>query len=235
MTTTTGNARASAASTRSPAADWTPAGRGAAAAALALGGALWTVGDLIGFGKDGADHIAYMREHSGAAGIGITADTLGTLFVAGAALAWFLLSRRRSPKLAVAGAVLLGIGLAMQCVLEGVELTQFALVRRGAFSVDRVTDALGSSTAMGLPGYLFMSMFMVGAFAGIVVAMIALWRSRSISRPAIVLVLLFQLAQAVGVVPGSPFLLVGLVWMAVDLLRSAPAQDQAQDRAAVVR
>ncbi|MCU1668516.1 MAG: hypothetical protein JWP40_1443 [Blastococcus sp.] len=225
MSTTTDSTRPAAAPPRSPATGWSPAGRVAAATTLAVGGALWTVGDLIGFGKDGSDHVAYMHDHPGAAGIGITADVLGTLFIAGTALAWFLLSRRRSPRLAVAGAVLLAIGLAMQWVLEGVELTQFALVRQGAFPVDRVADSLSSPTAMGLPGYLFMPMFMIGAFLGIVVAMIALWRSGSVSRTAIVLVLLFQLAQLIGVVPGSPFLFVGLLWMAVDVLRSAPAPD----------
>jgi hypothetical protein len=224
MTTTT-DPTGTAAPLRSAARDWTRGGRVAAAAAFAAGGALWTVGDLIGFGKDGTDHLVYMHGHPGAAGIGLTGDLLGTLFMLGAAAAWFLLSWRRSPKLAVAGAVLLSIGLMMQCVLSGVEMTQFALARSGAVPVGLLATTLDSPAAMGLAGDVFLPLWMGGAFVGIVLAMISLWRSRSVARPAIVLVLLFQVVQFVGVIPGSPFLLVGLVWMAADVLRSAPTRD----------
>jgi hypothetical protein len=232
MTTTTEHT-GTPAPLRSAAAAWGPVGRVAAATTFALGGALWTVGDLIGFGKDGGDHLAYMHDHPGAAAIGLTGDLLGTLFMLGAAAAWFQLSRHRSPKLAVAGAVLLSIGLAMQCVVSGVEMTQFALVRSGVVSVGGLATALASPTALGLPGYVAFPLWIIGAFVGIVVAMVALWRSHAVARPAIVLVLLFQVTQFVGVVPGSPFLLVGLVWMAVDVLRSAPARDL--DAARVMR
>lgn len=223
MTTITDTTGTGATPLRSVAAGWTPAGRIAAATVLVLGGVLWTVGDLIGFGEKGVDHLAYMRDHPGPTGIGLTGDLLGTVFMLGAAAAWLLLSRPRSPRLATAGAALLAIGLAMQCVVSGVESTEFALVRVGAVPLDRLDSILNSPTAMGLPGYLFLPLWMVGAFGGIVVAMIALWRSRSVARPAIVLVLLFQVVQFFGIVPGSPFLLLGLLWMAVDVLRSSPA------------
>jgi hypothetical protein len=226
MTATTDIPAAVGAPTRSPAAGWPPLGRIAAAGCFVAGGALWTVGELIGFGKDGVDQLIYLRDHPTPAGIGLTADLLGTVFMVGTAVAWFLLSRRRSSRLAVVGGVLLTLGLVMQGVMSGVEMTEFALVRSGALPLHTLDTALGSSSAMGLAGDVAMPLFLAGAFAGIVVAMVALWRSRAVARAAIVLVLLFQVGQLVGVVPTSPLLLAGLCWMAVDVLRAGAARER---------
>lgn len=201
-----------------PATPWTSTGRIAAAICLIGGGVGWTVADFIGFGKDGVDQLAYDRAHPTLAGIGLTADLIGTVFILGAAVAWVLLGRGRSPRLAWTAGAMLGPALIAQGVVSGVEITQYALARDGRFDLAALADAVASPAQMGIPGWMFLPMFMIGAFVGLIVAMIALWRSGSVARPAIIMVALFQVSQALPqVVPTTPLLLVGLVWMALDV------------------
>lgn len=220
MTATTAASPRARTTAPSPAAGWTPAGRTAAAGALVGGGASWTAGELVGWGRDGTAQLAWMGAHPVAAGIGMTADLLGTLLLVGAAATWFALARRHSPRLARAGAGLLVVGLVAQAVVSGVEMAQFALVRDGGIPLARLAGALGSAADLGLAGYLWLPMFYLGAFLGVVVSMTALWRSRAVARPAIVLVVAFQVLQLVGGLPVTPVLLIGLTWMAVDVLRA---------------
>lgn len=78
----------------SPAAAWTPTGRAAAAVALIGGGALWLVGDLIGFGHSGVDRAAYVAAHPALTGVGVSADMLGTALLFFAIPIWLLLGRQ---------------------------------------------------------------------------------------------------------------------------------------------
>ena len=201
-----------------PATPWTPRGRIAGAACLVAGTLGWTIASFIGFGLDGVAQLEFDRMHPVAAGIGLSCDLIGTVFVLGAAVVWLLLGRERSPKIAWTGAVMLGFALIAQGAVSGVEITKYALARDGRFDLSALADAIASPSQMGIPGYVFLPMFMIGAFLGLVLAMIAVWRSGSVARPAIILVVLFQVSQALPMpVPTTPLLLVGAIWMALNL------------------
>lgn len=198
--------------------NWTPFGRAAGAVCLIGGSIGWLAGELIGFGKDGPDLVSFEREHPTLAGIGLAADLIGTILILGAVVVWFLLARQRSPRLARAGAALLGVALIAQGVVCGVEISQFALAVDGHVDMSAVATALASPSQMGIAGYVFAPLWFVAPLAGIVLMMVALWRSRTLARAAIVLVVAFQLVQIFGVFPGTVLLTVGMCWMAVSVL-----------------
>lgn len=118
------------------------------------------------------------------------------------------------------GAVLLGIALSLQSIVSGIEITQFALARSGALSLPTLDSTLESSQNLGLPGMFLLPLWFVTPTLGIVVMMIALWRSRTVSRVAIVLVLASQVLELVGIpLPGDWLLsFVGMTWMAFAVL-----------------
>ncbi|WP_248960001.1 hypothetical protein [Sphaerisporangium perillae] len=211
--------------TASPAASWSVAARVAGALTLTLSGLLWAVADLIEPDLNGADSLTWTAAHPGPAGIAITADMLATPCLLGATAVWLLLSRRRSPRLAWAGAVLLVLGLTGQAMIMGVGLVGYMVARSGEIDPAVFSAVVGDGPDPSLPGTVFMAMFFVGAFVGIVVMMVAVWRSRALPRAAAALLVAFQLTELVN--PPFPSTLIaaaGLVWMAVALLRTPVAE-----------
>ncbi|GAA0404794.1 hypothetical protein GCM10009530_66160 [Microbispora corallina] len=212
--------------TISPAATWNGAARVAGATTLALSGLLWAAADLIEPDLDGAASSAWTAAHPGQAGIALTADMLATPCLLGATAVWLLLSRRRSPRLAWAGAVLLVLGLTGQAMIAGVEMAAQMVARSGKIDAAAFSAALGDGPDGSLPGTVFTVMFFAGAFVGIVVMMAAVWRSRALPRAAAALLVAFQLTQLAD--PPFPSTLIaaaGLVWMAAALLRTPVADD----------
>jgi hypothetical protein len=206
--------------TGSPASLWSRTGRAGAALTLLASGALWFVADVIGFGHD--DELAYGVAHPTLAGIGITADMLAVPFLFGSLLVWLLLSRTASRRLAAIGAGLLVLGFTGQAMINGVGMLGYGIARSHRIDIGTYSDVINNHLS-GLPVTVFMAMFFLGAFLGIVIAMIALWRSRAVPRTAIALLLGFQVVQATGVpFPATGIALVGLAWMAVAILRTRP-------------
>ncbi len=83
--------------------------------------------------------------------------------------------------------------------------------------------ALGDGTDVTVPTITFMAMF-IGAFVGIVIMMVAVWRSRALPRPAAALVIAFQVAGFVPLhFPTTVLAAAGFFWMAIALLRSGRA------------
>ena len=68
------------------------------------------------------------------------------------------------------------------------------------------------------------AIFFIGAFVGIVIMMVAVWRSRALPRPAAALVIAFQVAGFVPLsFPTTVLAAAGFFWMAIALLRSGRA------------
>jgi hypothetical protein len=202
----------------SPAAAWTPTGRAAAAVALIGGGVLWLVGDLIGFGHSGVERAAYVTAHPTLTGVGVSADMLGTALLLFAIPIWLLLGRHRSPRLAWAGAVLGGLGMAAQAVIHGVDIVDYMVAR--SRSLDFATFRQVVDGGSGLPFAIFMIMFLGGAFLGTALTMIALWRARSLPRPALVLWIAFLAVNLASIqMPTTIIAVVALTWMAVAIVR----------------
>ncbi|XVQ82207.1 hypothetical protein ACQP2K_25465 [Microbispora siamensis] len=218
----------------SPAAAWSGAARVAGALALTLSGVLWAVADLVEPELDGVASLNWTAAHPGPAGIGITADILATPCLAGATAVWLLLSRRRSPRLAWTGAVLLVLGLTGQAMIMGVGLVGYMVARSGKIDPALFSAVVGDGPGASLPETVFTVMFFAGAFLGIVVMMAAVWRSRALPRAAAALLVAFQLTELVS--PPFPTTLLataGLVWMAVALLRT-PAVESLDGRGGVM-
>lgn len=220
MSTTTATTAVAAAKAKvppiSPVTGWTSTGRIGAAVTMFASGLLWFVADVIGFGQD---HMAYLASHRVLGGIAVTADILAVPFLFGSVAVWLLMARRASPKLAWIGAILLVFGLTGQAMIEGVEMIGYT-VAQGDKNSQAVFEGATNQPA-GLPGIVFMAMFFVGASLGIVISMLAVWRSRAVPRAAAALPVAFQVVQTVGVpFPATVLVLVGLVWMAIVVLRT---------------
>jgi hypothetical protein len=221
MTTTTNTAARARSGSRpsSPAAGWPPLGRAAAAAALAAGGALWLVGDLVGFGHSGVDRGGYVQSHPVIAGIGVVADMLGTTLLFFALPVWLLLSRQRSPRLAWIGAILGTFGMTAQAVIHGVDITDYMIARSGTVDFAAFHRVIDSGS--GLPFAVFMVMFLIGAFVGTAIAMVALWRAGTLPRPALLLWVAFLIVNLVSVpMPTTILAFLALAWMALAIARS---------------
>jgi hypothetical protein len=205
----------------SPAAHWSTGARTAGALAFVASGVLWVVADIIGFGRDGSAKDSWIAAHPTLAGTGAAADMLAVPFLFGATLVWLLLSLPRSRRLAIAGAVLLAFGLTGQSLINGVEFAQYAVATSGTADPAVFDKALGDGPGASVPGITFMLMFFAGAFLGIVIMMIAVWRSRSLPRAAVALIIVFQLVGlAEPPLPTTVIAAAGLIWMAVALMRS---------------
>jgi hypothetical protein len=217
--TTTATRPGSGSRTLSPAAGWPALGRVAAAAALAGGGALWLVGDLVGFGHSGVDRGSYVQAHPAIAGVGVVADMLGTTLLFFALPVWLLLSRQRSPRLAWTGAILGTFGMAAQAVLHGVDITDYMMARSGTIDFAAFHRVIDSGS--GLPFAVFMVMFLIGAFVGTAITMVALWRAGTLPRPALLLWVAFLVVNLVSVpMPTTILAFLALAWMALAIARS---------------
>jgi len=197
---------------------WNQAVRYAAAAALCGLGLLWFVGDLVFLGHHGAEKPAWIAAHPMLSGLGVSAEILAVPLIFAAAMVWFTLSRRASPRWAWPGVVLLACAAAGQGVLEGAELVGYVVARSGT-GLDASLSAV-MDHASGPPMVTFMVLFFVGAFLGILVSMIGVWRARVLPRAAVVLVVASQALEFADVpLGGTGVTLIALTWMAIHLLR----------------
>ena len=226
MTTTL---RETAAIGWNPVTGWSRAARVAAAVCFILSGALWVAAELIGFGLSDAARLAFVADQPTLAGIGLTCDMLAVPLLAGAVVAWYLMSRERSPRLALAGAIAFVFALTGQAMVNGVDAAQYQVMTSGKIAAAALFGALGADPAPSIPGITFMVMFNLGALAGIILLMIAVWRSHAVARTAAALLIAFQvLSLAPLPFPLTVIAAAGLIWMAVSVLtaRRGPHGDQ---------
>jgi hypothetical protein len=218
MTQTLGSRSASSGPTRSPASGWTAGERRVAAAVLVTCGLLWLGSELIGLGSDGATKFDRAATSPVLSGIAVSADLLSNAFFLGAVGCWLLLALKGSPRLAWTGGVLGVFGVVAQAALNGVDLMEYASATSGLVPYVLWNDLMDHIS--GPPIYVGMMMWFLGAFVGTAIAMVALWRSRALSRPSVALWVGFLLANLAEVPFPTVVGMASLTWMAVDILRS---------------
>lgn len=174
----------------SPAARWTPTARLAAAGTLLLGPGLQLAAIVIQPEHDRVvDTVAWIAEHPGRANLGAILFLLAMPFWLASALVYVLLARRRSPRLAYAGGILLGCGLTGLAAVSGYETLALALAQRADIDPLALADALESMSSP--PEIAMLLVFVPFAFFGLLVTAMALWRSAAVPVGSAVLLAAF--------------------------------------------
>jgi hypothetical protein len=208
----------------SPAAGFTPLGRIAAAGTIVIGATFQVLAfALMPDFDETLDRLQWVADHPTQAQVSKTFDLLAVPFLLGAVIVYVLLARRRAPRLAWAGGILLGLGMTGLMAVQGFETLEFALVRDGRFDLHALADVVDNAgtapvIAMGI-------LFLGGAALGIVLTAAALWRSNAVPRGAALLLVVFF---AVDVAASQPLIahviaLVAAVWIAATILRADPS------------
>jgi hypothetical protein len=210
----------------SPAARFTTAGRLAAAGTLVLGSACQLIAFVTIPSFDHTeDRLQWIADHPDRAEVSKLFDFLAMPFLFGTVIVYVLLSRRRSPRLAYAGGILLACGMVGLTATQGFETFEFNAAADGRFDLTALADAVDNiSTA---PAIAILLLFIPGAFFGLLTFVVALWRSEAVPRGAIALIPLFILTDFFlqqGVL-GHAIAFVAASWIALALLttRAAPA------------
>jgi hypothetical protein len=227
----------------SPAANWTSAGRIAAATTLILSAAFplasHLMAALIGPRTDRTiDWFHWIANHPDLANLMKVFELLALPFLFGSALVYVLLSRQRSPRLAYAGGILLGCAFVGLSAVEGYETLAYALAQDGRFDLTAlagVVDAMSS-----VPAIVMLLLLVVGAFFGLLTLAVTLWRSGAVPRAAVLMILAFLVVDFVlyegfGIAPAwtsHVFNFVGACWItsAVLLAGRAGPSDEALRR-----
>lgn len=207
--------------TASPAARWTLVARLAAAGTLVLAAGLQLVANSIGAQAGSTlDAIRWVADHPDLANLSIVSALLSMPFHLGTVIVYVLLSRQRSPRLAYAGGILLGIGFVGFSMVEGYEVLAFALYQDGRFDLTTLAEVVNQSSP---PAIVMLLIFIPPAFFGLLTSVVALWRSRAVPRGAVLLILAFMVVDfflhegSGGVVPafaGPAVSFVAACWIA---------------------
>ena len=204
---------------------WQRNGRYAAAAALVGSSLLWFVSDLVSFAAHGMGRVAFTQAHPQIVGLAISADMLSVPLMFGTVVVWYLLGRVASPRIATAGAVMLTCGTAGQAILIGVDVAQHVISTHESDQLQPTAFEAALNGSMSVPFVVFFGLFYIGAFLGTLVSMVAVWRSRTLPRGALLLSLLFLLAAMSGVpAPVTAIELAACVWFAAAILRRRQRQ-----------
>ncbi len=214
----------SADTSASPARDWPRLGRVAAAGTLVAGAACQLASFALTPDYDEtADRLAWIAEDTAQAQAAKVCDLLAMPFLVGTAIVYFLLARRRTPRLAWAGGILLVTGMVGLSMVQGAETVLYAFADDARFDLAALGDAMDDiSTPSAIVMLLF---FLPGAFFGVVLSGAALWRARSVPRGAVILMYVFLLVDIVlqrGFI-GHAISLAAATWIAVTVLRSRSA------------
>jgi hypothetical protein len=211
----------------SPATRFTSAGRLAAAGTLVLGAGFQLAAFLILPTHDETlERLQWIADHAARAETAKVFDILAMPFLLGTAVVYLLLARDRSPRLAWAGGILLALGMVGLSVLQGLETLEYALATDGRFELATLADAVDDlSTA---PAVAFFVMFIGGAFFGLLISSVALWRSRAVPRGAVLLLPLFIVVDGFlqRPVEGHVVSLAAALWFATAVLRAGRAEGE---------
>lgn len=131
-----------------------------------------------------------------------------------------LLSRRRSPRLAYTGGILLGFGLVSLSAVEGYQTLAVALAANGRIDLTALAGVIEETSSVAVMAMFLM--FIPFAFFGLLTSAAALWRSRAVPRGAVLLipafiVVDFFLREGFGLVPefvGPAISFVAACWIA---------------------
>jgi len=198
---------------------WQEGGRYAAAAAFVGSSLLWFVSDVVSWAARDVGRVAFTQAHPELVGLAISADMLSVPLMFATVVVWYFLGAVGSPRIATAGAILLTCGTAGQAILIGVDVAQYVINTHVSEQLSPSAFDIALNGSMSLPFVVFFVLFYVGAFLGTLVSMVAVWRSRTLPRGALLLALLFLVASIVGVPMATAIELVACVWFAAAILR----------------
>ena len=209
-----------------PAARFTALGRWAAAGTLVVGATFQVVAfALIPDFDNTVDRLEWIAAHSARAEVSKTFDLLAVPFLLAGVIVYVLLTRERTPRLAWASGIVLGLGLCGLMAVQGWETLEFALVTDGRFHLVPLADvadnaATAPAAAMGI-------MFIAGAVFGIVLTALALWRSRVVPRAVPILMIAFIVTDIALSQPliAHVIALVGALWIATTILGATRPSD----------
>jgi hypothetical protein len=223
----------------SPAANWTSAGRIAAAATLVLAAAFplasHLMAGLIGPRTERTiDWFHWIANYPDLANLMKVFDLLQMPFWFGTVLVYVLLSRQRSPRLAYAGGILLGCGLVGLSAVEGYETLAYALAQDGRFELSALADVVDAQSSV--PAIVMLLLLIPFAFFGLLTSAVALWRSGAVPRAAVLMILAFLvvdfiLNEGFYIAPAwasHVFNFIGACWIASAVLlagRAVPADE----------
>ena len=223
-----------------PAANWTSAGRIAAATTLVLGAAFPLAAHLMVpvTVRSVIDWLHWTADHPDLANLSKVFELLQMPFLFGTVLVYVLLSRERSPRIAYAGGILLGCGYVGLTAVEGYETLAYALAQDGRFDLTALADVVGAQSST--PAIVMLLIFLPFAFFGLLTSAVALWRSGAVPRAAVLLIVAFLvvdvfLNEGFGIAPvwaSHVFAFVGACWItsAVLLAGRAGPSDEALRR-----
>lgn len=222
----------------SPAANWTSAGRIAAAVTLVLAAAFplasHLMAQLMAPTDRTIDALHWVADHPDLANLTKVFDLLAVPFWFGTALVYVLLSRQRSPRLAYAGGILLGCGLVGLSAVEGYETLAYALAQDGRFELSALADVVDAQSSV--PAIVMLLLLIPFAFFGLLTSAVALWRSGAVPRAAVLMILAFLvvdfiLNEGFYIAPAwasHVFNFIGACWIASAVLlagRAVPADE----------
>jgi hypothetical protein len=213
----------------SPAANWTSAGRIAAATTLVLGAAFPLASHVMAPDPYSTiDWFHWIADHPDLANLTKVFDLLQMPFLFGTVLVYVLLSRQRSPRLAYAGGLLYGCGMVGLSAVEGYETLAYALAQDGRFDLAAVADVSDQSST---PAIVMLLIFLPFAFFGLLTSAVALWRSGAVPRAAVLLIVAFLVVDVFLIEGfGAPdwashvFAFVGACWIASAVLLAGRAR-----------
>jgi hypothetical protein len=214
----------------SPAANWTSAGRIAAATTLVLGAAFPLAAHLMVpvTVRSVIDWLHWTADHPDLANLSKVFELLQMPFLFGTVLVYVLLSRERSPRIAYAGGILFGCGMVGLSAVHGYETLAYALAQDGRFDLTALADVVGAQSST--PAIVMLLIFLPFAFFGLLTSAVALWRSGAVPRAAVLLIVAFLVVDVFLIEGfGAPdwashvFAFVGACWIASAVLLAGRA------------
>ncbi|KQV06897.1 hypothetical protein [Leifsonia sp. Root112D2] len=157
--------------------------------------------------------------------VAVLVGLVGTILLFPALLGLAHRASARSPRLALVAACAVVVSLVGFAGIRMAQAFELQLATGGqADAVVQFEGAVGNTI-----GATLTVMFLGGNVIGIILLVIALWRSRRVPIPAVLLFLLFPIADLlvpghVGPIVSHLVLLAATSWMAVGFLRAAPAR-----------
>jgi hypothetical protein len=211
----------------SPAARFTPLGRAAAAGTVVLGAAFQLAAFLAAPSFDTtSERLDWIADHPDRAELSKLFDVLAMPFLLGTALVYFLLSRDRSRRLAWAAGIVLALGMVGLTAAQGIETLEFALVTDGRFDLAAVGDLVDNISSP--PAIAIGVMFLGGVLFGLLLTIVALWRSHAVPRGAVLLIPVFMVTDIALQLPtlAHAIALIGALWIASAVLLAGRGQVQ---------
>jgi hypothetical protein len=195
-----------------------PLSRWTVAAMLVGGATLQLIEEVIEppFANDAA-RFDWMAAHTTTHAVDVIIGLLAIPLLIGGTLQ---LARRawRMPRLAQVGVAFSVVGFSTLAAVHGFEAAEVAFLDSGVSAATATAATTSLQPALAVP---LLAMFLGTLTIGLPLLMVALWRSRSVPRGAILVVFVFMLVDFAGpdmAFPSHGFSFIAFVWMAVAIV-----------------